>query len=184
MGEKKNETSGNPQGEREFTYPSCGIVYVVAWPVSQRSAYETSYWSQIFPGQFSTLRFIGGEVAQPVLGRSWNHRLWYFTPIPRIDRLKHQPANHQLPKNLKKYGIWRIYSHNNLLICYVLAIFNNPQLWPVPKKRRWSLTTGVFFRSLPGSPKIAWMKRHVGCPTWQRPGLVSTIFLVSTWLKR
>ena len=40
---KKKKTSGNPQGEREFTYPSCGIVYVVAWPVSQRSAYETSY---------------------------------------------------------------------------------------------------------------------------------------------
>ena len=79
------------------------------------------------------------------------------------------------PKNLKKKnGIWRIYSHNNLLIRYFPAILNNPQLWPSPKKRRWSLTTGVFFRSLPRPLGHAWMKRHVGCPTWQRPGLVST----------
>ena len=101
-----------------------------------------------FPGQFSTSRFIGGEVAQPVLGRSWNHRLWYFTPIPRIDRLKHQLANHQLPKKLKKYGVWRIYSHNNLLLRYFPAIFNNPQLWRVPVS---------FFAHSPGA---------LGMPGW------------------
>ena len=125
---KKSETSGNPQGEREFTYPSCEsfMLLVGRFPAE-------CLWNILlkpnFPGQFSTSRFIGGEVAQPVLGRSWNHRLWYFTPIPRIDRLKHQLATINYPKHSRNmaYG-----ASTPITICWFAnfpAIFNNPQLW-------------------------------------------------------
>ena len=155
-GKEKKKPSGNPQGEREFTYPSCGSVGLLLgrFPsgVPMKHPIEAKFSQGNFP-----LR--GVSVVK------WLSLFWEDPEIIAFDISQ---------ESQEKNGIWRIYSHNNLLIRYFPAILNNPQLWPSPKKRRWSLTTGVFFRSLPRPLGHAWMKRHVGCPTWQRPGLVST----------